>query len=114
MLVSQKNVKVAMNEQQRELKAFYPDINLVGNYKLNDAAYKENGIDVSNEYQVGLELALNLYNGGRDFANNKKLLQMVKEKKILVEKVIKISNRLGLAWNSYTLNQEKLLRLEAF
>ena len=115
MLVSQKNVKVAMNEQQRELKAFYPDINLVGNYKLNDAAYKENGIDVSNEYQVGLELALNLYNGGRDFANNKKLLQMVKEKKILVEKSNQeISNRLGLAWNSYTLNQEKLLRLEAF
>lgn len=115
MLVSLKNVKVAMNEQQRELKAFYPDINLVGNYKLNDAMHKENGTDVSNEYQVGLELALNLYNGGRDFANNKKLLQMVKEKKILVEKSNQeISSRLGLAWNSYTLNQEKLARLEAF
>lgn len=115
MLVSLKNVKVSMNEQKRDLKAFQPDINLVGNYKLNDAVHKENGVDVSNQYQVGLELALNLYNGGRDFANNKKSLQIVKEKKILVEKSSQeISNRLGLAWNSYILNQEKLVRLEAF
>lgn len=115
MLVSLKNVKVSMNEQKRDLKAFQPEVNLVGNYKLNDAVHRENSVDVSNQYQVGLELALNLYNGGRDFANNKKSLQVVKEKKILVEKSSQeISNRLGLAWNSYILNQEKLVRLEAF
>ena len=115
MLVSLKNVEVAMSEQKRDLKSFHPDVNLVGNYKLNDAAHKENGIDVSNEYQVGIEIAYNLYNGGKDNASNKKALQTIKEKKILIQKSNQeISNRLALAWNSYSLNAEKLSRLQAF
>lgn len=115
MLVSLKNVEVAMSEQKRDLKSFHPDVNLVGNYRLNDAAHKENGIDVSNEYQVGIEIAYNLYNGGKDTASNKKALQTIKEKKILIQKSNQeISNRLALAWNSYELNAEKLSRLQAF
>jgi adhesin transport system outer membrane protein len=115
MLVSLKNVEVAMAEQKRDLKSFHPDVNLVGSYKLNDAAHKEKGVDVSNEYQVGIEIAYNLYNGGKDDASNKKSLQTIKEKKILIQKSNQeISNKLALAWNSYTLNAEKLARLQAF
>jgi hypothetical protein len=115
MLVSLKNVEVAMAEQKRDLKSFHPDVNLVGTYKLNDAAHKEKGTDVSNEYQVGIEIAYNLYNGGKDAASNKKSLQTIKEKKILIQKSNQeISNKLALAWNSYTLNAEKLARLQAF
>jgi adhesin transport system outer membrane protein len=115
MLVSLKNVEVAISEQKRDLKSFHPDVNLVGSYKLNDAAHKEKGTDVSNEYQVGIEIAYNLYNGGKDDASNKKSLQTIKEKKILIQKSNQeISNKLALAWNSYTLNAEKLARLQAF
>lgn len=113
--VSLKNIDVAIFEQQRELKSFYPDLNLVATYRLNDAAYKENIKDPSNEYKVGLELIYNLYNGGKDIANNKKLLQTIKEKKILLQKTNQqISNKLILSWNSYTLNAEKLAKLENF
>lgn len=115
MLVSLKNVEVAIAEQKRDFKSFHPDVNLVGTYSLNDAAHKEKGVDVSNEYQVGIEIAYNLYNGGRDIASNKKSLQTIKEKKILIQKSNQeIANRLALAWNSYTLNVEKLERLQAF
>lgn len=113
--VSLKNIDVAIFEQQRELKSFYPDLNLVATYRLNDAAYKENIKDTSNEYKVGLELVYNLYNGGKDFANNKKLLQTIQEKKILLQKTNQqISNKLALSWNSYLLNSEKLEKLEKF
>ena len=68
--VSLENVKVATSEQQRDLKMFHPNVNLVGSYKLDDAAHKEDNIDPSNEYEIGLELSFNLYNGGKDYANN--------------------------------------------
>ncbi len=115
MLVSLKNVEVAIAEQKRDLESFHPNVNLVGTYKLNDAAHKEHGVDVSNEYQVGIEFAYNLYNGGKDDASNQKSLQTVKEKKILIQKSNQeISNRLALAWNSYQLNADKLDRLKEF
>jgi adhesin transport system outer membrane protein len=115
MLVSFKNVEVAMSEQKRDLKSFHPEVNLVGTYQLNDAAHKEKGVNVSNEYQVGIQLAYNLYNGGKDDASNQKMLQTIKEKKILIQKSNQeISNRLALAWNSYVLNEEKLGRLQQF
>ncbi len=94
---------------------FHPNVNLVGSYKLDDAAHKEDSIDPSNEYEIGLELSFNLYNGGKDYANNKKSLQVIREKRILVEKSNQeISNQLMLAWNSYILNQEKLVYLQDF
>ena len=113
--VSLENVKVATSEQQRDLKMFHPNVNLVGSYKLDDAAHKEDSIDPSNEYEIGLELSFNLYNGGKDYANNKKSLQVIREKRILVEKSNQeVSNQLMLAWNSYILNQEKLVYLQEF
>ena len=88
---------------------------IVASYRLNDASYKENYTDTSNEYKVGLELVYNLYNGGKDLANNKKLLQTIQEKKILLQKTNQqISNKLSLSWNSYLLNAEKLAKLEKF
>ncbi len=115
VMVSLKNIDVAIFEQKRELKSFHPNVNLVATYRLNDASYKENYIDTSNEYKVGLELVYNLYNGGKDFANNKKLLQTIQEKKILLQKTNQqISNKLALSWNSYLLNSEKLEKLEKF
>ena len=86
VMVSLKNIDVAIFEQKRDLKSFHPDVNLVASYRLNDASYKENYTDTSNEYKVGLELVYNLYNGGKDLANNKKLLQTIQEKKILLQK----------------------------
>jgi adhesin transport system outer membrane protein len=115
VMVSLKNIDVAIFEQKRDLKSFHPDVNLVASYRLNDASYKENYTDTSNEYKVGLELVYNLYNGGKDLANNKKLLQTIQEKKILLQKTNQqISNKLSLSWNSYLLNAEKLAKLEKF
>lgn len=115
MLVSLKNVEVAISEQKRDQDSFHPSVNLFGTYTLNDAGHKEHGVNVSNEYQVGIEFAYNLYNGGKDDASNQKALQIVKEKKILIQKSNQeISNRLALAWNSYELNAQKLNRLKEF
>lgn len=115
MKVSLKNVDVVIAEQKRNLKSFHPDVNLVGSYRLNDVQHKEITNDTSNEYQVGIELSYNLYNGGKDAAQNQKSLQTIKEKKILVQRSEQeISNRLAFAWNSYILDAEKLKRLKAF
>jgi adhesin transport system outer membrane protein len=115
MLVSLVNVEVALSESNRDDKSFKPNVDLVGSYRLNDVAYKENQANESNEYQIGIELAYNLYNGGKDIAHHKKMLQNVKEKKILIEKnTQQISNNLALAWNSYVVNKEKLHKLESF
>ncbi|WP_200415194.1 TolC family protein [Arcobacter sp. FWKO B] len=115
MLVALTNVDVAISEYKRDLKAFQPNVNLVGQYKLNDSMYKEDNSIVSNEYKMGIELAYNLYNGGKDIAKKKKSLEYISEKRIYIDKSSQqISNRLALAWNSYTINQEKLRRLSDF
>jgi adhesin transport system outer membrane protein len=115
MLVSLTNVEVSLSELNRDDKAFKPNIDLVGTYRVNDAAHREHQTNESNEYKIGIELAYNLYNGGKDIAQRKKAMQEVKEKKILIEKnTQQISNNLALAWNSYVINEEKLSKLESF
>jgi outer membrane protein, adhesin transport system len=115
MLVSLNNIDVALYEYKRDKKAFKPNVNLYGRYKVNDVLYKDKSFDESNEYKIGLEVAYNLYSGGKDAAKNKKSIEYINEKKVMIEKSKQqITNKLALAWNSYTINQEKLLRLKDF
>lgn len=115
MMVSTINTDVALNEYRRDLDSFQPKVNLFGTYRLNDSYYKENTTDITNEYRVGIEVAYNLYNGGRDYAKSQQALEQVNQKKILINKSkYDISNSLALSWNSYMVNQEKLERLRSF
>lgn len=115
MLVSLSNVEVALYENKRDKKAFLPNVNAYGKYIVNNAMYKESVIDESNEYKVGIEIAYNLYRGGQDNARDKKSIEYINEKKIMIEKSKQqITNKLALAWNSYKINREKLHRLKDF
>merc|ERR1711879_952351 len=112
--VAKTNVNVASFEERKTTKDFYPDLNLVGSYKVNNALYSQEDEEY-NEYSVGLELKYNLYNGGKDSATNKKAFQNLKDKKLLVKKSeYEIKNKLRLAWNSHKLNAEKMKSLEQY
>lgn len=109
------NINVQMSEYQKTNKEFYPSLNFVGKYGINNVTHKEDGVDEYNDYELGIELAYNLYNGGRDTANKSKALESVSEKKLLLEQARReVKNKAELAWNSYILNQEKLDRLYDF
>ncbi len=111
--VSQINLEVAKAEERKNNKKFYPNLDLVGSYQINDALYRNK--EESNNYKLGLQLNYNLYNGGRDELEVKKSLQNIKEKQFLIKKVEqKIENTLRLAWNNYKLNSEKNKTLEEY
>ncbi len=111
--VSKINVDVSVAEKKKIDKNFYPDVNFVASYNINDAIYTQN--DESNRYKLGVELSYNLYNGGMDSLKAKKALQKVKEKKLLIKKTeYQIKNKIRLAWHSYKLDKEKEKSLKQF
>ena len=113
MFVSVINIDIAKFEQKKELKSFHPELNLEAKYNLNEGSYRETNAKPYNQYEIGLKLVYNLYNGGKDLANNRKMKETIKEKSILLDQTKKdIKNALALSWNSYILNQEKLKRLD--
>ncbi len=112
--VSKTNVFVAKFEQQRDKKDFYPDLNLIGSYNINNALFKENDEEY-NEYKVGFEVSYNLFNGGKDTLKDKKALQNIKDKELLVKKSeYQVKTDLRLAWNAYNLNNEKQESLKQY
>ncbi len=70
--VSKTNVKVALYEERKTKKDFYPNVNFVSSYKLNNALYSDEDEEY-NEYKLGIELKYNLYNGGKDDLTHKKI-----------------------------------------
>jgi len=112
--VSKTNVFVAKFEQQRDKKDFYPNLDLVGSYNINNALFKESDEEY-NEYKVGFEVSYNLFNGGKDTLKNKKSLQNIKDKELLVKKSeYEVKTDLRLAWNAYKLNNEKQESLKQY
>lgn len=104
--VSKLNLDAAKYEVQKTTKNFYPNLDFVSSYQINDTFHNTN-IE-SNEYSVGLQLNYNLYNGGKDSLEKRKALQSVREKQFLIKKTEnEIRNEIRLAWNSYKLNKEK-------
>lgn len=112
--VTKANVKVATFEERKTTKDFYPDLDFVGTYQLNNALHAQED-EKYNEYSVGLQLTYNLFNGGKDTLKNKKALQNIKDKQLLVKKSeFEVKNKLRLAWNNYKLNEEKKKSLEQY
>ncbi len=113
-LVAKANLEVAVLEQKRDLKAYYPTVALVGSYDKYDSMVAP----ASNEYdetKIGLELNYNLYNGGKDDALNQKAHKKIHEKKLLITKSEnQLENKVRLSWNSYELNQEKNLKQQSY
>lgn len=113
LLVSKNNVLVSRYEQQRDMKSFHPTVDLVSSYKVDNVAHGT--ADEYNEYKIGVEFTYNLYNGGKDVANNGKALRKIKEKKHLIQKTKQeIKNRLSLAWTSNKLNKQKLKSIKNY
>jgi adhesin transport system outer membrane protein len=105
--VAKINLEVAKAQEKQTIKEFYPNVDLVGSYNLNDSFYPKDDNEY-NEYTIGVELSYNLYNGGKNLAEAKKALQNIKEKQYLIKKSqYQIKNRVRLAWNSYELNKDK-------
>lgn len=76
--------------------------------------FKENDQEY-NEYKVGFEISYNLFNGGRDTLSDKKALQNIKDKELLVKKSkYQVKTDLRLAWNAYKLNKEKQESLKQY
>ncbi|RXJ68290.1 hypothetical protein CRV08_08545 [Halarcobacter ebronensis] len=112
--VAKANLDVAIAEEKKANKEFYPTVNFVGTYNLDNSQHAEDDQEY-NEYSLGFELSYNLYNGGRDTAAVKKALQNIKEKKYLITKSeYQIKNSVRLAWNSYKLNREKNRSLKQY
>jgi adhesin transport system outer membrane protein len=112
--VSKANVFVAKFEQQRDKKDFYPNLDFVGSYNINNALFKESDEEY-NEYKVGFEVSYNLFNGGKDTLKDKKALQNIKDKELLVKKSeYQVKTDLRLAWNAYNLNNEKQESLKQY
>lgn len=107
------NIQVALNEYKREQKRFHPKLDLVARYGSGDEIP---GLEQpTHEYRVGLELRYNLYNGGKDSAASNKAQKYIEEKRILAERARQqIENRLRLAWNAYTLNNQKLPQMRSY
>lgn len=113
VLVTKNNVLVSKYEQKRDKKSFHPKVDLVSSYKIDNVAHETN--NEYNEYKIGVEFSYNLYNGGKDVANNQKALRKIQEKKHLIQKTKQeIRNRLNLAWTSYKLNQKKLKSIKDY
>ena len=105
--VAKTNLAVAKAQEKQSYKEFYPNVNLVASYNLNDSFYPNDDAEY-NEYSVGLEVNYNLYNGGKNIAEAKKAFQNIKEKQFLIRKSeYQVKNRVRLAWNSYELNRDK-------
>lgn len=105
--VSKANLKVAMSEEKKAKKDFYPNVNFTSSYKVNDVIHSGDNEEY-NQYKLGFELNYNLYNGGKDSAKHKKAFQNIKEKQFLIKKSeYQIKSKLRLSWNSYKLNKEK-------
>jgi len=111
--VSDNNIHVALNEYKRDQKRFHPHLDFVARYGSGDEIP---GLEQpTNEYSVGLELRYNLYNGGKDMAASAKAQKYIEEKRILSERARQqIENRLRLAWNAYTLNDQKLPQMRTY
>lgn len=111
--VSDNNINVAMYEYKRDSKRFHPTVDLVARYGGGDEIP---GLEQpTNDYSVGLEMRYNLYNGGRDIALSNKAQKYIDEKRILSERARQqIENRLRLAWNAYTLNNEKMSQMKTY
>jgi len=68
-----------------------------------------------NESKIGLEFYYNLYNGGKDYAEDKKLLKNIHKKKLLIEKnENKLENKVRLSWNNYRMTIDKLEKQESY
>lgn len=111
--VSDNNINVALNEYKRDQKRFHPNLDLVTRYGGGDEIP---GLEQpTNKYSVGLELRYNLYNGGKDMAASAKAQKYIDEKRILSERARQqIENRLRLAWNAYTSNDQKLPQMRTY
>ena len=111
--VSDNNIHVAINEYKREQKRFHPHLDLVARYGRGDEIP---GLEQqTNEYSVGLEVRYNLYNGGKDMAASQKAQKYIEEKRILSERSRQqIENRLRLAWNALTLNDQKYPQMRTY
>lgn len=111
--VSDNNIHVAINEYKREQKRFHPHLDLVARYGRGDEIP---GLEQqTNEYSVGLEVRYNLYNGGKDMAASQKAQKYIEEKRILSERSRQqIENRLRLAWNAFTLNDQKYPQMRTY
>lgn len=112
--VSKTNVNVAMFEQKKSEKNFYPNINFVSSYNINNALFKEKDEEYNN-FKMGFQLTYNLYNGGKDRLEDKKALQNIQDKKLLVRKnEYEIKTALRLAWNNFNLINEKQENLKQY
>lgn len=112
--VSKTNVNVAMFEQKKSEKNFYPNINFVSSYNINNALFKEKDEEYNN-FKMGFQLTYNLYNGGKDRLEDKKALQNIQDKELLVRKnEYEIKTALRLAWNNFNLINEKQENLKQY
>lgn len=68
-----------------------------------------------NNFKMGFQLTYNLYNGGKDRLEDKKALQNIQDKKLLVRKnEYEIKTALRLAWNNFNLINEKQENLKQY
>ena len=114
-LSTKSDLLISEFERKRDLKNFYPSLSLVGSYDKYDSISSDTKNDPFSESKIGLELYYNLYNGGKDVAEDKKSLQNMHKKKLLVEKnENKLDNKVRLAWNNYKMTIDKLEKQESY
>lgn len=112
--VAKTNVKVAVFEERKNNKNFYPNVNFISSYNLNNAFHAQED-EKYNEYKLSLQLKYNLFNGGKSSAENTKALQNIKDKQLLIRKIqYEVKTSLRVAWNNYSLNKEKNKSLKQY
>lgn len=111
--VAEDNVKVAIYEKNKVRKNFYPTLNLVSTYNINKGLYSTD--EDENNFEFGFQLNYNLYSGGKNSAEEKKAIQKIKDKKLLVKQIHnQVENNVRTSWHNYLLYKDKQVVLEEF
>ena len=99
MLVARLNTKMTKQELEEAKKSYYPSLDIKGDTFFGDKSRYRN---IDNYYQVYLELNYNLYNGGSDVNNVKKIEMKELQKKILInQKRIDIIHKIKSHYYNY-------------
>ena len=103
--ISKINIDVVQQEYEASQAGYWPTLDFTADYYLSNSISNTNQ---SNNYEFGITLNYNIFNGLADRNKQEKQQSRLKQKSAVLRKTQRdLKNRVQLAWFSYELNQDK-------